>query len=294
VLHETFIFASGVKGPADRAELERAPPLLSSRREWAGPMSGPSGSTASAVAPPASSTTESIQPRETEIKGLGRLGTGAGVGLAGGIVGVVLPIVFLWLTAHNPGGFFTYSTTLLDTVGFFVLAGSVLLLLSLFLYRRGFGVLRKVDGRFAIASVLCIIGSIGFLLILISAAVLVGSSNSLIACIHRTPSAALSCIRSGQPLGADTALVGFWLGWIGGVGIVVGLALAGRRYRNGAVSGGAALYAFLLLVLIGPFLNLLVSLPGVDYLLLVAPVFIVLAPGLVLGGARRTLASTSR
>jgi hypothetical protein len=227
--------------------------------------------------------------RQEEITGFGRLGTGAGVGLAGGILGVVLPIVFLWLTTHNPGGFFTYDTTLLDTTGFFILAGSILLLVSLFLYRRGFAVLRKVDGRFAIASVLCIIGSIGFLLILVSAAVLVGSSNSLLQCLHQSPSDALSCVRSGQPFGAYTGLVGFWLAWLGGLGIVVGLSLAGRRHRNSTVQGGAALYAILLLVLIGPFLGLLFSLPGIEYLLLVAPIFLVLAPGLVLGGARRAL-----
>ncbi|MFZ0829715.1 MAG: hypothetical protein WCB18_00435 [Thermoplasmata archaeon] len=231
------------------------------------------------------------QSRQEEVKGLRRLGTGAGVGLAGGIVGVVFPIVFLWLTSHNPGGFLTYGTTLVDTTGFFILAGAILLLVSLFVYRRGFAVLRKVDGRFAVASVLCIIGSIGFLLILVSAAILVGSSSSLIQCLHQAPSHALTCIRSGQPLGADTGLVGFWLGWLGGLGIVVGLSMAGRRYHNGTVSGGAALYAILLLVLIGPFLSLLVSLPGIDYLLLIVPVFIVLAPGLVLGGTRRTLDS---
>jgi hypothetical protein len=231
--------------------------------------------------------------RELEIKGMGRLGTGAGVGLAGGILGIVLPIVFLWLTTHNPGGFFSYDTMLVQTTGFLVIVGAVLLLVCLFLYRRGFAVLRKVDGRFAVASVLCLIGSLGFLLLLVSAAVLLGSSSSLIQCLHNSPSGALSCIRSGQPLGADTGLVGFWLGWLGGVGIVVGLSLAGRHYRNGAVLTGAALYAILLLVLIGPFLALLTPLPGIDYLLLVVPAFIVLAPGLVLGGARRTLSTAT-
>jgi hypothetical protein len=228
--------------------------------------------------------------QELEIKGMGRLGTGAGVGLAGGIFGIVLPIVFLWLTTHNPGGFFSYDTMLVQTTAFLVIVGAVLLLVCLFLYRRGFAVLRKVDGRFAVASVLCLVGSLGFLLLLVSAAVFLGSSGSLIQCLHNSPSGALACIRSGQPLGADTGLVGFWLGWLGGVGIVVGLSLAGRRYRNGAVLGGAALYAILLLVLIGPFLALLTPLPGIDYLLLVVPAFIVLAPGLVLGGARRSLA----
>jgi hypothetical protein len=252
-----------------------------------------SASTANPASPPSSGATppSSAPSRELEVKGLGRLGTGAGVGLAGGIVGVVLPIVFLWLTSHKPGGFFVYDTMLVDTTGFLVLAGAILLLVSLFVYRRGFAVLRKVDGRFAIASVLCIIGSIGFLLLLIGAAVLVGTSSSLIQCFHQSPSSALACVRSGQPLGADTALVGFWLGWLGGLGIVIGLSLTGRRYQNGAVSGGAALYAILLLVLIGPFVGLLTPLPGIDDVLLVAPIFVVLAPGLVLGGARRTLMS---
>jgi Protein of unknown function (DUF973) len=236
---------------------------------------------------PAPTSPEPAQ--EVEVRGLGRLGTGAGVGLAGGILGVVLPIVFLWLTTHNPGGFFSYDTMFLQTTGFLVIVGAVLLLVSLFLYRRGFSALRKADGRFAVASVLCVIGSIGFLLLLVCAALLVGSSGSLIQCLHRSPSDALSCIRSGQPLGADTGLIGFWLGWIGGVGIVIGLSLAGRRYHNGPVSAGAALYALLLVVLIGPFLALLTPLPGVDYLLLVVPAFIVLAPGLVLGGARAVL-----
>jgi hypothetical protein len=233
--------------------------------------------------------TGTVPSRELEIKGVGRLGTGAGVGLAGGIFGIILPIVFLWLTTHNPGGFFSYDTMLVQTTSFLVIVGALLLLVSLFLYRRGFAVLRKVDGRFAVASALCIIGSVGFLLLLVSAAVLLGSSSSLVHCLHQSPSGVLSCVRSGQALGADTGLIGFWLGWVGGVGIVVGLSLTGRRYHNGPISAGASLYAFLLLVLVGPFLALLTPLPGIDYLLLAVPVFIVLAPGLVLGGARRTL-----
>ena len=258
-------------------------------------MSGPaSAGLGSSTAPTASvKAPTTANSRELELKGVGRLGAGAGVGLAGGIVGVVLPIVFLWLTTHNPGGFFVYDTTLIDTTGFFVLAGAILLLVSLFLYRRSFSALRKVDGRFAIASGLCLVGSVGFLLLLVCAGLLVGSSSSLVQCLHQSPTHALTCIRSGQPLGAYTGLAGFWLGWLGGVGIVVGLALAGRRYQNGAVSGGASLYAVLLLVLVGPFLSLLTPLPEIDYLLLAVPLFIVLAPGLVLGGANRALKSAS-
>ena len=239
--------------------------------------------------PGAASVTSQAPNRAEEEQGLRRLGTGAGIGLAGGILGLVLPIAFLWLASYNPGGFFTYGTTLLETTGFFVLAGALLLLISFFLYRRGFAVLRKVDGRFAAASILCIIGAVGFLLLLLSAAVLVGSSTSLIQCIHGAPSHALSCLRSSQPLGAYTGLVGFWLGWLGGAGIVAGLAIAGRRYGNRSMRGGAALYAVLLLILVGPFVALLTPLPGLQYLLLAAPLFVVLAPGLVLGGSRQVL-----
>lgn len=215
------------------------------------------------------------------------------MGLAAGILTLVLPVVFLWIAAYDPGGFFTFGTSLLDTTAFFILAGAVLFVVSLLLYRQGFAIFRKLDGRFAVASALCIVGSIGFLLLLVAAAVLVGSSNALLSCIHGAPSHALSCLKSGQPLGAYTGLIGFWLGWLGGLGIVVGIALVGRRYQSGIVSGGAALYSALLLVLVGPFLALLTPLPGLQYLLLATPLLVVLAPGLVLGGIRRSLASLS-
>lgn len=244
-------------------------------------------STASSTGP------ASAGSREEEAQGLRRLGTGAGAGLAAGILTVVLPVAFLWLAAYNPGGFFTYGTSLLDATALFILAGAILFVVSLFLYRRGFAVLRKVDSHFAVASVLCIVGSIGFLLLLVAAVVLVGSSNPVLNCIHGAPSHALSCLKSGEPLGAYTGLAGFWLGWLGGVGIVVGIALVGRRYLSGTVSGGAALYSILLLVLLGPFLALLTPLPGLQYLLLAAPLLAVLAPGLVLGGTRRSLATLS-
>jgi Protein of unknown function (DUF973) len=237
----------------------------------------------------ASGTNPTASTGELEVKGVGRLDAGAALGLAGGVVGVVLPILFLWVTTHYPGGFFTDGSMLLDATALLVVAGSVLLLVSLFLYRRGFSALRKVDRRFAIASVLCVVGSLGFLLLLISAAVLLGSSSALVHCLAHSPASALSCVRSGQPLGAYTGLIGFWLGWLGGVGLVIGLSLAGRRYHSGPVSAGAALYAILLLVLIGPFLGLLTPVPGIDYLLLVVPFFIILAPGLVFGGARQAL-----
>jgi hypothetical protein len=225
-------------------------------------------------------------PREEDTKGVHRLSAGGSAGLAAGIVALVLPVAFLYLATYNPGGFFTYGRLFIETTSILALAGAVLFIVSLFLYRRSFAVLRKVDGRFVTASVLCIIGTIGFLLLLISAAIFFGTSSSLLACVHGQPRHFLSCLRSGQPFGADTALIGFWLGWVGGVGIVVGLVMAGARFRRGALYAGGTVYALLLVVLIGPFVELLVPVPGIRYLILIVPVLGVLAPAFVLSGSR--------
>ncbi|MGA7922744.1 MAG: hypothetical protein WCA77_02070 [Thermoplasmata archaeon] len=222
-----------------------------------------------------------------ESKGIYRLSIGAGVGLAGAIVAIVLPLVFLWLAAYTPGGFFTLGSPLVQSIGILVIVGAVLFVVSFFLYRRGFAHLRKWDRRFTPASVLCLIGSLGFLLLLVTAALLLGSTSSLVACLHGAPSHALSCIRSEQPLGEYTSLIGFWLAWIGGVGILLGLSLAGRRFASGMLSGGAVLYGLLLIVLVGPFVVLFVTLPGASYLTLVAPALAILAPALAFGGASR-------
>jgi hypothetical protein len=231
---------------------------------------------------------------QLETRGVHHIGTAAALGLAAGILAVVVPIAFLLLTSYAPGGFFTFNTLFVQATTILVLVGAILFLLSLFFYRRGFGVLRKVDGRYTAASILCIIGSIGFLLLIIAAALLLGSSNSLLQCLHGQPSHALSCLRSTSVFGEYTALIGFWLGWIGGLGIVMGVFLTGGRYHRGALYGGGVLYAILLLLLIGPFLDLLAPIGEVRYLLLLAPVMTVLAPGLVLAGARSVpVASTS-
>jgi hypothetical protein len=227
-------------------------------------------------------------PRSEQDKvGLSRIATGAGLGLAAAALAIVLPVGFLLVASYDPSGFLSlHQTALVEVIGLLVLAGAVLFLVSLLLYRNAFAHLRKVDQRFIAASVLCLIGTLGFLLILISAAVLVGSASSLLSCINNQPTHALTCLRSGQPLGAYTGLLGFWLGWLGGVGIVLGLSAGSSRFARREIGGGAALYAILLLALIGPFAALVVSFPGVEYLLLLVPILSVLAPLFVLRGAR--------
>lgn len=232
----------------------------------------------------ANPTTPSSEP---ETKGLDRIATGAGVGLAGAMLAIVVPVAFLLVAAYAPGSFLSlHETSFIEATGLLILAGAILFLVSLFLYRRGFAQLRKVDPRFTAASVLCIIGTIGFLLILVAAVVIVGSANSLLTCVHGQPTHALTCLRSGEPLGAYTGLVGFWLGWLGGVGLVLGLSAGSSRFRSRSIGVGAALYAVLLLALVGPFIALVVAFPGVEYLLLLAPVLSIVAPIFVFRGSR--------
>jgi hypothetical protein len=220
-------------------------------------------------------------------RGVRRLGTGAGLGLAAAITLFVLPITFLWLSTYAPGGFFTYGDTLIDVTSILLLAGALLFLVSLFEYRRGFSALRKVSQGFRVASFLCLIGSIGFLLIVIVAAVVLGSAGSMVTCLRGQPGHLYSCLKSTQPVGAWVALLGFWLGWIGAVGIVTGLILSAGRYAQPALSSGGALYAILLVVLVGPFLFLFAPFEGAQYLLLAAPVLALLAPAFVLAGTVR-------
>jgi len=232
-----------------------------------------------ASAPPA--------PGEQERKGLYRIATGAGIGLAAALLAIVLPIAFLLIAAYAPAGFLSlHQTAFIDATALLILAGAILFLLSLFLYRRGFAQLRKVDGRFTAASILCLVGTVGFLLILVAAVVIVGSASSLLSCINGHPSHALSCLRSGEPLGAYTGLVGFWLGWLGGVGIVLGLSAGSSRFHARTIGAGAALYAVMLLALVGPFLALVVTIPGMEYLLFLIPILSIAAPFLVFHGSR--------
>ncbi len=217
-------------------------------------------------------------------RGAYRIALGAWLGLFAGAIAIVLPSTAIFLSVYAPGSLFSLGTALFRLVGLLVLAGAILFLLSLFLYRRGFTALRRVEGEFALATVLCLVGSVGFLLLLVTAAVLAGSSTAVASCIHGQPTQSLSCLETNQPLGAYTAVIGFVFGWIGGVGIVVGLAFAGTRFAEPALRLGAFFYLGLLVLLIAPTLALLVPFDGVQFLLLIVPVLAVAAPALVLAG----------
>ena len=217
-------------------------------------------------------------------KGATRLAIGAWFGLFAGIIAIVLPVTIVFLSAYDTGGFFSLGTALVQTSGLLIIAGAFLFILSLFLYRRGFAALRKVDPEFGLASFLCILGTLGFILILISAAVLTGTSSSLLQCVKGDPSHALSCLESSQPLGAYTGIVGFALAWVGGLGIAFGLWLAGGRFDEPPLTVGAVVYLVFLIAVISPLLALAFSAPELGLLLLVLPVLTLAAPALVLVG----------
>ena len=225
-------------------------------------------------------------PAEENRKAAGRLGLGAWLGLLAACLAVVIPSVAVFLSAFHVGGPFAFGTNLLEAVGAFVLAGAVLYILSLFLYRRAFATLRQIDPDFALASVLCFLGSAGFALLLIAAAVLTGTASDLKDCLSGHPSHILACLQSNQPLGGYTAIVGFVLGWIGGIGVVLGLRLAGSHYQRRGVTLGAILYLFFLLLVLVPLVEFAVGFPGASVLLLLVPMASVLAPLFVLYGIR--------
>ncbi|MGD0250994.1 MAG: hypothetical protein ABSB97_08955 [Thermoplasmata archaeon] len=226
----------------------------------------------------------STEAAERDRKGAFRLGLGAWLGLFAAIIAIVLPSVAIFTSTYDPGGFFSFAPTLLQTSSALVLAGAVLFLLSLFLYRWAFAGLRKVNPDFTLASFLCLLGFVGFILILVAAAVVAGNASSLLGCIQGNPAHALTCMQANQPLGAYTAIIGFILAWLGGLGIVLGLWIAGGHFGEPALHLGAYIYLFFLLLLLAPLIEVAFPFEGGQFLLVLVPVLSFAAPALVLFG----------
>ena len=230
-----------------------------------------------------------VMPTEVDPKGLRRFQTGALFGIVGGVTGLLLPVLLNLLAFYDPSGLIAYGATLVELTAVLVLTGAVFLAISLIYYRFGFGALRDYDRRFLGASILCNIGSIGLLLIIVPVALALYSTPSMVTCIRGAPSSALSCLGTIQPLFAYALVVGFWLAWLGGLGIVLGLELGARRYRQASLFGGGVTYALLLLVLIDPFVALLFPIGGWQYPVLTLPILALIAPAFVHAGSSRAL-----
>ena len=187
------------------------------------------------------------------------------------MLGLVLPVLINLVAYLGLDGLVLFGMSLVQITTLLVLLGAILLAISLICYRFGFSRLRKFDRSFYIASVLCIIGSIGLLLIIVPTALVLLATPSLVQCVRSSPSAAVSCLRTVQPAASYSLVAGFWLAWVGGLGVVVGLLLGGRRFRDGRLVAGAVSYALLLLVLIDPFIAVLFPTGGWQYPLLTIP-----------------------
>ena len=207
---------------------------------------------------------------------------GGALGVAGAAVAILAPLALVEIARYAPGGIAGASSTLIAWTSWLVLAGAALLFLSFFAYRWAYSVLRKADRGYWIASGLCIVGSSGMLLLILAAALATGSQSGLLSCVQGPYSHLYSCVQGQTPLGAYTGIVGVWLGWLGGVGIVAGLFRAGNRYSTALYTAAAALYVLALLVLVGPLAGPFLTIPRVELLFVLVPVFTVVAPILVL------------
>jgi hypothetical protein len=224
-----------------------------------------------------------------ETRGLRRIAAGSMVGLAAGIVGLALPIGLFLLATYSPGTVLLSGPTLIEAAALLALAGTLLFALSLSLYRIGFWALQSYDRGFWSASVLCLLGTIGAVLIAVPIALAFLSSDAISNCIKGAPTHALTCLGSAAPLAASWAIVAFWLVWFGGLGVVVGIILAGRRYSQGWFYGSATLYALLLLGFVGPILGLLFPIGALTYPLILTPILILIAPAATIHGCRIAL-----
>jgi hypothetical protein len=225
-----------------------------------------------------------------DARGRNRLRAGGTLGVVGALLAIGVPSALEISAGPGRPDLSGLSAGGLGIATAALLAGALLLLLSLLAYRSAFRVLRAADHRFRYASTLCLVGSLGLLLLVLGVLFASGSVSPLADCLSGAPGKALACYRAnapGDPWGAVLGVGGFLLAWVGSLGIVAGLAWEGRRIRSPALDAGAALYALTLLVLVGPFAALLTPIPGaglVDYAL---PVLALLAPALVIAGTRR-------
>ncbi|HEV2167056.1 MAG TPA: hypothetical protein VGS23_08825 [Thermoplasmata archaeon] len=230
-------------------------------------------------------------PRTAEDRrGRQRLLLGASFGVTGALIGLVVPVSVLLANASSPSGEVLRGATLVEVLAALFAAGLLLLTLSFVAYRSAFARLRRVDRRFWAASALCLVGSLGLLVLAAAAVVAGGSAATWAQCVHSSPIPNPGCLgpaSGGAPLDAPLVGVGFGLAWIGSLGIVVGLALEGERARTRLLTAAAAAYAVTLLALLGPFASLFVSLPGTAGLAVAAPILAVIAPALVLAATRR-------
>jgi len=224
---------------------------------------------------------------EYERKAVRRFSRGASLGIVAGILGLVLPIALILLATYAPGALVPLGNRLVEATEILAAVGAVMFLFSLLFYRRAFAALRNVDARFWGPSVLCLLGTLGFLLVILSTVLALESSNALAVCLNGSPTRAPTCLLSSSPHAAYFGVAGLVLVWLGGLGIVAGLALAGGRFQQGTWIAGSASYALLLLVVAAPLIAVVLPIRALAYPVLLTPLLILVAPACVAAGCRR-------
>ncbi|MCI4350351.1 MAG: hypothetical protein L3K15_02405 [Thermoplasmata archaeon] len=217
-------------------------------------------------------------------KGLRWITTGAGLALLAGVTGLAAPVALLLLGTYSPANLLRFGPTLVRATATLGIIGAILFAVSLLAFRTGFASFRTLEPRYWSAAILCLIGTVGYALLVVPTAVALTSSDALLECIRGAPTHTLSCLRTVAPLAGYTAIFAFWLVWLGQLGIVVGLVLTGRRFREPWLYAGTVFYGLLLLVFIAPFMGLVFSDSALAYAIFAAAALGLVAPAFVAHG----------
>jgi hypothetical protein len=209
--------------------------------------------------PAATAAPEAASPvaSKDELSGVGRIKWGALLGILGlvlaiGGVMIVLFDVGLGVTNTNDAGYVSLLRTILLAVAL-VVVGSLVALVSFALYAAGFAALRKADRRFRTPMVLCVVGLVGLALIGGFVVSYASGINSAISC----PSSNITCQNNATSLAPGVVPLGYvggLFGFVGLIGLIIGLYRFGSRYSSSITKVGAILYIIPVLSILAPIL----------------------------------------
>lgn len=200
---------------------------------------------------------------DPELEGIERVRWGALVGVLGIALGLLAPIVLLFAVGIGLSLFSAASGSLsvaiatLELIFLLPLVGALLLFVSFVLYVGGFAKLRRADYTFSVPMGVSVVGIIGFLLLMLGFGLLVGEIFQVASC-GGPGVATSSCVTLSADAGtfAIAVLVGLLLGFVGWVGLILGLYRVGKRYSSGITKAGAILYIVPLVDIVAPILIL--------------------------------------
>ncbi len=218
---------------------------------------------ASAQAAAAEATEEegevSVAPVDAEERGVRRAQLAAllsVLGIALALLGPFILFIALGLTIPVIGisfGAAALTITLIEGLLGLVVAGVFLEMISFGLYTSSFGLVRHVDSRFRAPRALSVVGVVGFLLVGLAAAALLGEIFQAVECA--ASGAGTSCIDPTiAQLAAFMFIGGLLLGFVGWIGLLLGLYRFGSRYESTLLKVSAILMIFPLVNLIAPIL----------------------------------------